>query len=362
MNEESLDSRLRNLLTKQLNTKKIFNAVLAIQSGDKTIDWVGAVGYSDHDKKAEMQADSPFFVASITKMYTAAVLMRLHEEKSLNLEDKISRYLPTSLISGIHNYNGIDYVNELKIVHLLNQTSGLADYFEDKQRNGESILNRLTKYGDYEWNVEDVMTIVREELKPKFKPGTDEKAHYSDTNYQLLGAIIESVTNKPLQDVYNEIVFSPLELLNTYLFIYSSQDTTPQPAQIYYGNHPINIPKAMSSFGPDGGIVSNARESIIFMKAFLGGILFPESYLKEMKQWRKIFFPLEYGYGLMRFKLPRFLSYFKPSPELIGHSGASASFLFYCKDKDLYLAGTLNQLKERSRPFHLMMNLINTIK
>ena len=48
MNEESLDSKLHNLLTKQLNTKNIFNAVLAIQSGDETIDWVGAVGYSDH--------------------------------------------------------------------------------------------------------------------------------------------------------------------------------------------------------------------------------------------------------------------------------------------------------------------------
>lgn len=362
MDEESLDSKLHNLLTKQLNTKRIFNAVLAIQSGDKTIDWVGAVGYSDHNKKAKMWADSPYFIASITKMYIAAVVMHLHERNLLNLEDKILEYLPASLISGIHTYKGDDYVSELKIVHLLSQTSGLADYFEEKQRNGESVLDKLIKYGDYEFNIGDVMSIVRDELNPKFQPGIDKKAHYSDTNFQLLGAIVESVTGKSLQDVCDELIFTPLKLPNTYLFNYSSKEVRPQPAQIYYGNQPMTILKTMSSFGPDGGIVSNAQESITFIRAFFGGVLFPERYLKEMQQWRKIFFPLEYGYGLMKFKLPRFLSPFKPSPELMGHSGASASFLFYCPDEDIYMAGALNQIKEQGRPYRLMINVINTIK
>ena len=327
MNEESLDSKLHNLLTKQLNTKNIFNAVLAIQSGDETIDWVGAVGYNDHEKKAEMRAESPYFIASITKMYIAAVVMHLHERNLLNLEDRILKYLPASLISGIHIHKGINCVNALKIVHLLSQTSGLADYFEDKQRNGESVLDKITKFGDYEFNVEDVMSIVREELNPKFQPGVDKKAYYSDTNFQLLGAIIESVAGKSLQDVCNETIFTPLELENTYLFKYSLRETKSQPAQMYYGNQPMTIPKAMSSFGPDGGIVSNGRESITFIRAFFDGVLFPERYLKEMKQWRKIFFPLEYGYGLMRFKLPRFLSPFKPFPSLSAILDKKAAYL-----------------------------------
>lgn len=107
----------------------------------------------------------------------------------------------------------------------------------------------------------------------------------------------------------------------------------------------MDIPKAMSSFGPDGGIVSTVHEGLTFLRAFLDGTLFPEHYLEEMKQWKGIFFPLQYGHGLMRFKLPRIFSPFKPSPELIGHSGASASFLFHCPDEDLYLADTLNQIK-----------------
>jgi CubicO group peptidase (beta-lactamase class C family) len=361
MNEKSKDARLQNILVKQLNSKKILNAVLAVQSGDKTVDWAGAVGYSNQDSGLKMQVDSPFFTASVTKMFTAAVIIHLHQNKLLNIEDNISNHLPSLLIKGIHSCKGVDYTSELKIVHLLNQTSGLADYFLDKQGDGENLLDKIIKYGDYEWGIEDVTNIVRKELTSKFKPGAEKNAYYSDTNYQLLGAIIKSVTDKSLQDAYNEIIYTPLELQNTFLFSNSSLDTKPQPADIYYGNQPMNIPKAMSSFGPDGGIVSNVQESILFLRAFFNGVLFPEHYLREMKQWRRIFYPLEYGYGLMRFKLPRFLSPFKPVPELVGHSGATASFLFYCRDKDLYLAGTLNQIKEQSRPFKLMLDVVNTV-
>ncbi|MFC1944642.1 serine hydrolase domain-containing protein [Chloroflexota bacterium] len=362
MNETPLDSKLRSILTKQLGNKKIFNAILAVQSGDKALDCSGAVGYLDHNGRIEMRADSPFFIASITKMYTAAVVMHLHEKSLLNLDNKICHYLPASLIDGIHNFKGVDYVNELTIVQLLNQTSGLADYFENKQRNGYSVLDKLIRHGDYGFNINDVMSIVGTELNPKFIPGIGKKAHYSDTNYQLLGAIIESVTNKPLEDVYDDIIFTPLELTNTYLFNTYSKDKKPQPAQMYYGNKPMYLPKTMSFFRADGGIVSNAQESIVFIRAFLNGILFPEHYLKEMQQWRRIFFPLEYGYGLMRFKLPRIFSPLRPSPELIGHSGASASFLFYCPDKDIYMAGTLNQIKERSRPFRLILDIVHQVK
>jgi CubicO group peptidase (beta-lactamase class C family) len=142
----------------------------------------------------------------------------------------------------------------------------------------------------------------------------------------------------------------------------SLRKARPQTAQIFYDKKVLNMPKAMSSFGPDGGIVSTVHESLAFLRAFLDGTLFPANYLEEMKQWKRIFFPLQYGHGLMRFKLPRIFSPFQASPEFIGHSGASSSFLFYCPDEDLYLAGTLNQVKEQSRPFRLMIDVIKALK
>ncbi|MDO8869603.1 MAG: hypothetical protein Q7V10_02515 [Methanobacteriaceae archaeon] len=73
----------------------------------------------------------------------------------------------------------------------------------------------------------------------------------------------------------------------------------------------------------------------------------------------KIFFPLQYGIGLMRFKLPRIFSPFKSVPELLGHSGLSGAFSFYCPEKDIYLTGTVNQAAYPDLSFNLMVKIIN---
>ena len=357
-----VESRLQGILEKQLKVKNVFNAVLAVQSGKGDIDWAGATGDAYRNKEIKMQVETPYFIASVTKMYTCALIMHLHEKKLLDLDDSISIHLPPSLIKGIHTYKGTDYVDKLKIIHLLSHTSGLADYFLQKQKGGGNILDKIIKNGDYEWNINAVMDIVKKELTPKFKPGESGKAFYSDTNYQLLGTIIESITEKTLAEAYDEVIFKPLKLKDTYLFDLSSLDSKPQPTQFYYNDTALDIPKAMASFGPDGGIVSTARESLVFLKAFLSGAFFSRNYLGKMQHWNKIFFPFQYGYGLMRFKLPRIMSPFKPAPELIGHSGSTASFSFYCPDEDLYLAGTLNQIKEQSKPFRLMIDVTNAVR
>ena len=64
----------------------------------------------------------------------------------------------------------------------------------------------------------------------------------------------------------------------------------------------------------------------------------------------------------MRFHVPRFLSPFQPSPELVGHSGSTGSFLYYCKEFDLYMAGTINEFSLRSAPFRLMLKVANAFR
>ena len=129
MNNQSVNLKLNNILSKQLKVKNISNAVLAVQSGNKNIDWVGAIGDANNIETTKMQVDTPYFIASITKMYTSTVIMHLRERNLLNLSDPIFKYLPASLTKGIHSYKAVDSVSELKIVHLLSHTSGLADYF-----------------------------------------------------------------------------------------------------------------------------------------------------------------------------------------------------------------------------------------
>jgi hypothetical protein len=94
----------------------------------------------------------------------------------------------------------------------------------------------------------------------------------------------------------------------------------------------------------------------------MDGEFFPVEYLGEMMRWNRIFFPLEYGAGLMRFKLPRIMSPFSPTPELIGHSGSTGSFLFHSTNDDLYFSGTINQIKEQAMPFRIITEVVNRLK
>jgi CubicO group peptidase (beta-lactamase class C family) len=190
------------------------------------------------------------------------------------------------------------------------------------------------------------------------------KAYYSDTNYQLLGAVIEAAAQKPLSEVFSELIVEPLELSSTYLHGHEDPKTTPKnpPANIYYKTKPLYLDKAMTSFGADGGMVSNVEDTLGFLRVFMEGQLFGHpSTLQRMKSWRKIFFPFQYGLGLMRFKWPRIFSPFSSTPELIGHSGASSAFLFQSVTDHICIGGTLNQLENRRRPFGLMLKVIKIV-
>lgn len=132
---------------------------------------------------------------------------------------------------------------------------------------------------------------------------------------------------------------------------------------MYHGDRPFVVPKAIKAFGPNGGMVSTVADQLTFLKALFGGRVFskPET-LERMQQWNKLFFPVEYGFGLMRYELPRWMSPFDAVPEFVGHSGSVGSFAFYCRERDFYVAGTVNQLKARSSPFRLMPRIASILQ
>jgi CubicO group peptidase (beta-lactamase class C family) len=204
------------------------------------------------------------------------------------------------------------------------------------------------------------MEIVRS-LSPHFAPGTRGKAYYSNANYRLLGAIIESVTEKSMAANFKERIFDPLDLTCTYLFDCASHLPGDHPATIYLKDAPARVPKYLSSNVSDGGLVSTAAECLVFLRAFFEGRLFNKALFERMGQWNSIFFPLRYGYGLMYFRLPRFVS-LRSLPEFIGHSGTTGSFAFTCPSMSLYLAGTVNQIASPARPFFLMIALVRALR
>ena len=104
-------------------------------------------------------------------------------------------------------------------------------------------------------------------------------------------------------------------------------------------------------------LISTTTEFITFLRAFFEGEMFDKSFLDRMMNWNSIFFPMRCGYGLMYFKLTRYI-WLTPLLEFIGHAGSTGSFAFACPSRSLYLARTLNQIASPQRPFTFMMNLV----
>ncbi|HSM25816.1 MAG TPA: serine hydrolase domain-containing protein [Anaerolineaceae bacterium] len=350
INETFLNQVVQNML----KNKSVFGAVLCVEKGDGSISWVGGAG--------NIKAEDRYFIASVTKLYVTAVMLMLRAEKKLAFTDKISQYFPDELIDGIHVLDGVDYSKEITIAHLLSNTSGIPDYFFYEKPQGEAA-NDLILGDDQAWPLEKAMQRVKT-LKPKFKPGQKGKVNYSDTNYQLLGGIIEKVTGKWIGHVFKEFIFQPLNLKDTYAY-QDINDTTPVP--MYHKSHKIHAPNYMASVTAEGGIVSTAKECMIFLKAFFNGAFFPVETLDELKQnWNMILFPGQFYFGLGLEKLwtPWFLSPFKPIKEILGFWGQTGAFAFYNPETDLYFTGTINQASGfgHSAAFNGILKIIKSVK
>jgi D-alanyl-D-alanine carboxypeptidase len=351
--------RLQDLLNSQIGKGGVHNIVAAVQSQDGKLDFCGAAGTADPQTGAAMEPDTPYFIASITKMFTAAIVMHLLEGNRINLDAPISQYLPASLTQGIHVYKNVDYSGQITVRQLVTQTSGLADHESEKPRGGRSVMDELIGGQDRSIDTAEAVEIIRG-LRPHFPPGTPGKAYYSNTNYRLLGEIIQAITGRSMAANFTETICKPLGLLQTYLFDWNSPRTDKKPAVIYLKGTPVHVPKYLASNTSDGGIVSTAFECMIFLRAFFEGKLFDKTYLEQMMTWNPIFFPLRYGYGLMYFKLPGFFS-MNRMPAFAGHSGSTGSFAFLCPSRSLYLTGTVNQITP-AKPFFLMIDLVRAAK
>ncbi len=342
--------------------ESVRNCVLSVMKGDGSFSWSGAAGIARQEGQVPMSKDTPIYIASITKLYTATAIMRLYEKGVLSLDDPMSKYLPEKLIRGIHVFEGKDYSREITIEQLLSHTSGIADYYTEKPEGGKNLFELILEEPERSWTVDETIERARKDLKPNFKPGTD--ASYSDTNFQLLGKVIEAVTGKPLHIVFEEFFFRPLDLKHTWLIGRSRPRSAPPaaPADAFYNDRNITNIRMNEAYWADGGIVSTAEEMIIFLKALNEGRIISRETLRLMHNWHKLQFPLQYGYGTMYFKLPWFLSIMWKVPPLWGHSGSTGSFLYYSEELNLYIAGTTNQVESESKPFRLMGRVMKAIQ
>lgn len=345
-----MEGKIFAILDSFVDNKLLKGAVVHIQSEDKSIDLQLATG--------NLASHSRYFIASTTKLYTTAVLLRLRVDGAIDLDDPISTYLDSSWTEDLHEFRGKSFGASITVRQLMAQTSGLPDYFEGKGPGRPSVHMQVVHGRDLSWTYEEAIGWSKE-LTPKFAPGAGRKAFYSDTNYQLLGKIIENVSGRSLKNAYGDFIFHPMGLTSTYLY---DDPEDRSPANMNFGSTVLHVPRAMSSFRSDGGIVSTAGESMEFLRAFFAGQLFPVEYLKEIQDWRRIFFPLQYGTGIARFKMPGFLTPFRTTSELVGHSGLSGAFAYKAPRHGLYLTGTVNQIQKPGTSYRMLIKMLNKIQ
>lgn len=296
-------TKLNKVIKRTINNKKVSGGVINIESGNNELSYLKAEG--------NMEEDSLFAIASITKLFTTTVIFNLIENNILSFEDTLGNFFDEDILKGLHILNDKDYSHSVTIKQLISHRSGLADYSTEKPKGESSYFDEIFEK-DRGITFEEIL-IKTKKLKPHFINGIEGKAFYSDINFDILGVILEKATNKNLEELYNEYIILPLNLSSTFLCKEDSNYSS-----IYRGKEKLSINNAVSCAKASGGIISNSQDLMKFLKAFFKGELFSKIYL-ENETWNRIqWFPIEYGVGIMRCKISRIMSPFFPAPEIRG--------------------------------------------
>jgi CubicO group peptidase (beta-lactamase class C family) len=292
-------------------------------------------------------------IASISKLFSTACVLQLREQGKLGLDDKIGKYLDEAMMNKLHVYKGVEYSGSLTVSDLLFQVSGLPDCFLEGE---DSYSAKLFRNEDCYVTLDGFLSTVKQ-LGANFAPRKPGRAYYADINFDLLGKIAENIRGEPIEQIIKHNIIDPLGLMKTYP-VTNEQDEVPD---IYNKNGAIiRAVKFLMCSPASGGIVSTARELMTFLKAFWSGKLFDKSIFSILDKPNRLqmsFAPITYAGGYMRLDvgllgLPVFTKF-----KLIGHSGSTGSFAFYCPEKDLYFVGDANQVSNPGIPIQLLIKL-----
>lgn len=214
---------------------------------------------------APLDGDEGFRLASITKTYVAATVLRLWEDGRIDLDAPIAQWLSAPWLAAL---SGDGYApGRITVRHLLGHTSGMADHAQT-----ERFIETITAAPATEWTrARDVASLVAW-TDPVGKPG--EKFSYSDTGYILLGAIVERITGQDLPDVVREqLGFERLGLDGTYWERYELAGERERAHQVFDGRDTYDWNPSMDLYG-GGGLVAPAADVARFFDALLEGRVF----------------------------------------------------------------------------------------
>jgi D-alanyl-D-alanine carboxypeptidase len=300
-------------------------------------------GYNSVENQTALKSSDMFLTG---KTYVAAIAMQLIEKNQLNLDSKVSDYLGTNTW-----YSKLPNAEDITVRMLMNHTSGVMRY-EFK----ESFTSDLTANPDKVWKPEELISYVLNE-QPAFKAG--EGWEYSDTNYILLGMIIEKITGQSYYSLLEKNILKPFKLKNT---MPSTHRKLKGLSQGYAGKENAfgKVERMLNEKGEliispqfewtGGGIYSTASDLARWGKILYEGNAFDSTLLAGMVKGvpAKLGKDVKYGLGVIVRTTPLGITY--------GHSGFFPGYLaelVYFPNHKLSLAILANSSDIKSLKFGL---------
>jgi len=310
-------------LLNDLTASGVVGVTLSVYQPEQGM-WIGASGKADLHNAINMKPCTISRVGSTVKMLTATTVLKLAEEGKLNLDDKISDYLQGDVIDKIEN------ADKATIKQLLQHSSGIVNYIQSINFQTASI-NDLIR----EWKPNDLLKYAYHK-KAYFDLGFD--VRYSNTGYIMLGMLIEKIEGKPFYKVFEEKIFSPLDLTMT---TFAATNHVPQGIARGYIDLYSNLQVIESTYfsgwdyyTADGGLISNPYDMNIFFRALMNGQIINSTSLSQMLSWQipneldPDFFPIAYGLGIFKIETPYGIAYMH-SGDAIGYY---ANMLYFPSD------------------------------
>jgi len=261
---------LIDLLDTQVEKQDILGMAMAVRLADGTVIRVVS-GYTSPSRNERWSANTPSLISSITKTFTAVVVMQLVEEGKLSLDNTVDTWFP-------EQPNG----DKITVRMLLSHTSGLANF--------STIFGNDEEKWTREWTPEELIAVANE-AGPVGVPGS-KTAHYSNTNYTMLGLIIEKVAGNSWDYEVESRIIKPLGLKNTTIILKEvNWKEKLVPGYIKTSDGYVSILEyawishgsVSASYGA-GGLVSSASDLMTFASALFDGKLVSKETVDLMSQ------------------------------------------------------------------------------
>lgn len=235
--------------------------------------FAGASGFAGLRDGTPMLPEGAFRIGSITKMFTAVVVVQLAEDGVLTLDDPLARWLPEVA-------EQLPYGDQITLRHLLTHTSGLFNVVEHEAYYAdlftEMVVDEATGSVTLACVQRDPHDTLARYVYGKdalFAPGA--RWSYSNTNYTLLGMVIEAAAAMPLAEAYRTHIYEPLGMTSTFLDCYEEPVIDVVHGYTASGDTMADVTELHESVGwSAGGLVSTAPDLIAFARGLFGGALF----------------------------------------------------------------------------------------